>query len=170
MVSPENCLLVDSDGSTTVVWAKGGLPTWATSVSTVVKGDVLVSVRIEFDSVFQPPSYHVLYGPTSVVAQNEASEAYYEAAWKHGPDNVASAQKALRNKYGPPDRPIKKSKHRYYKDGPGQQVEEPEWHRDGLHVKYTADQYEDNVVIELESFFNSRSEAGSRGKAAEPQL
>jgi hypothetical protein len=46
----------------------------------------------------------------------------------------------------------------------------PEWDRDGLHVKYTAGQYQDHVVIELSSFFDSRSATEQRQKAAEPKL
>jgi hypothetical protein len=170
MVSPENCLLVGSDGSTTVVWAKGTLPTWAASATTVMTGNVLVSVRFEFDSVFEPPSVHVLNGPAAVVAQNQAQEAFYEAAWKHGPQNVAAAQKALRNKYGPPNRTVKKGKRRYYKTGPEERVEEPEWQRDGLHVKYTAAEHQDNVVIELESSFDSRRQAENQEERAVPKL
>jgi hypothetical protein len=162
MVSGKTCFLFDSDGSATIHWGDGALPKWVSSVTTVIRGDVLVSVKIDLTAVLPPPATYVV-GSASVVAQAQAYAAYYNAgAWKQGPENVAAAHEALK-KYGPP--------WRIYKETiASRTVEEPEWRFDGLHVKYNADAFTDTILIELESVFKARTDAQQGEKTAEPKL
>lgn len=173
MVSPQNCLLVQSDGSTTIHWAEGALPSWVsdprTSITTVMKGDVLVSVNIEFDSVLRPPAAWTV-GDTIAVGEAQGYQEFYESHWKHGPENVAKAHEALRRKYGEPLHPINKKTYTNQSGVVIRHVEEPEWRRDGLHVKYTADTYRDTILIELDSIFQAQQDVERGRKVPEPTL
>ena len=98
-----------------------------------------------------------------------AYKAYYEGAWKQGPENVAKAHKAL-GKYGTPKHPVEKATYKKDNGVVARQVEEPEWQLPGLHVKYSSDTYRDTIVIELDSVFRARQEAEHKEEAAEPKL
>jgi hypothetical protein len=167
LVSSKTCLSLEDDGTTSIHWGDGALPSWAETVHTEFKDDVLVAVTIEFLAV--PRRSSPLNTGLGPVAQMQFDQAYYESASKRGLQNVEKAHKALFAKYGP----LKGVPKRSYKNEHGvvtRVVDEPEWGGHGVHVKYSSGPYDDSVVIELESVETARADDERQKEAAEPKL
>lgn len=162
MASEKTCLFVEIDGSTEIVWGKGVLPSWAQGVSTDIKGDVLVSVRIEFTSAV-PGTVAVMRGAEA------AAQGFHDAFANEAEDRVVAAHKQLREKYGKPTRSARGT----FTNSHGattRTVDEPEWRLPGLHVLYGSATLTDWVTIEVESVFKARIQNERKNEEAAPRL
>lgn len=169
IVSTKTCLMLKEDGTTYIHWGDNVLPSWASLVETEFKADVLVSVRITIPSQARPPTSEQIgfgfLGSAIAAMSNGAAQAAYEKMLKDGPENVAKAQRDLQRKYKAPHEPVDVARFKIRGN-----VLEPEWTFPGLYVKYDADLYEDNILIELESVANARVKAKKKKDDAEGKL
>jgi hypothetical protein len=172
--SSKTCLLTDSNGSTSIHWGDGSLPDWAQySLTTEIKGDVIVSVTIKFPSAPMPPTERVgidWVGSLGAAAANAGAQEAYQDEMKKAPARVAKVQGQMKAKYGNPTRAEMRTFKNQETGVVVRRIEEREWFFPGLHVEYDADRYVDSVLIELESAFKARAESRRAREAAEPKL
>jgi hypothetical protein len=159
----QTCVEISDDGTPSIAWASGGLPSWVSSVKTDIQDDVLVAVKLELES-------HPRRPPAWIVSNNAAmemsiAESLYEAGLKQDPVNVATAQKTLRDKYGLPK--SHSTKTASANDG---SVIEWGWEDHKLHVFYVPGTQIDTIVIELDSVTRARLNEDRKHEATVPQM
>jgi hypothetical protein len=161
MKSVKTCILFESDGSASISWARGALPSWANSVEVTLEGNVPISASFTITSGEDAPGAVVAsrYGGwvTTINGPSADDIEEHKARNKELHAGVERLRADLRAKYGPPV------------DKAGTQ-----WARPGLHVTYTPRNLRDSVLIEVASVHNRRVEGDRRQKesneAAEPKL
>jgi hypothetical protein len=159
----QTCLKILDDGSPVVAWADGTIPEWAKSVETDIRDDVLVAVTVLVDSHPRPPPAVIVgYGAAMDMA---IAQRTYENQLKSFPLNVASAKKALHEKYGAP----KSHPTRLAPTNDGGAIEWG-WDDHKLHVFYIPDTYVDTILIELDSATRARLDDDKKREAAVPKL
>jgi hypothetical protein len=167
VTSDTTCLRRNQDGSSDLHWSSDAVPSWATDLTTDVRGDVLVSVKISFLADPTPPPTGICFGIACTTAAMQ--QASYPGRVKQARENVAKAHKQLRSKYGKPTH----SQMARFKNDYGtvvRQVEDMDWVLPGLHVAYESDSTDDTVLIELESIRRERAEQTEAEETAEPKL
>jgi hypothetical protein len=164
MVSAKTCVLHQVGAPTSILWGENVLPEWAQySLTTEVKGDVLVSIKIVIPSWPRHPTRTINGGLVDAIVDGSMQKGY-ENEQRNAPARVAKAQKQLKAKYGQPTHTTIEP---FTLNGVVvRKTDEPEWILPGLHVKYDADVYEDTVLIELDSVFKARVDRSP----AEPTL
>jgi hypothetical protein len=162
------CLWLHSDRPAEVHWSSEALPSWARSITTDLRGDVLTSVRIVLEAIPKPPS-ELACATVVCMSMAEGLRRAHDDAVKAAPEDIAKAHKQLRAKYGKPTH----SKVVTFKRDNGhgvREVEEMEWIFPGLHVSYQAGSTDDTVVIELESLRKEQARKAQEQTSAEPKL
>jgi hypothetical protein len=166
MNSLKTCILFENvvtyretNGSASIYWARGSLPSWAGDVEVILEGNVPITASFGMASGEEAPGAVTArrWGVWVTTEPTLDEIQAYKARNKELRAHAERVRADLRAKYGPPV------------DKAG-----TEWARPGLHVTYTPRSLWDSVLIEVASVHNRRVEGERRekeaNKAAEPKL